>query len=278
MLVAILLPSLNRSREQARRVYCANNQHQVVLGVLQYANDERSQTLPPRRTYLKDPEANALTKPYYSRDLYFEDAPPAGQSVGPKAPHPPMGWAFNNCGVLWPRKLVKQVEIFYCPSQKSPEQRIDRADLFKEIITEADGDNRIKSSYNYNPHVEVSLRDSRTKRLSAVARSAMLNCRIYTSLGKMPAGRTVLIDNVVRESCDILKDGFYAHRMGNVGGFNLTTIGGSVNFRRSSLAVELGLQNDAMFTQHAAITKVLEEMERGLGPLGIPFSETGSGR
>ncbi len=271
LLVAVLLPSLARAREQTRRVYCANNQHQVILALLQYAEDSRSQTLPPRRTYLKDPDANMLTKPYYSRDLYFEDAPPPGQQIGPRTPHAPLPWAFNNCGVLYPRKLVKDVLVFYCPSQKSSEMTTARGDLFKMIVTEADGDNRIKSAYNYNPHVLVSGRDPRIKNAAASAIAA----RLYTTVGTMPTGRTVLIDNVARESSNILKDGFYAHRMNKVGGFNLATINGSVHFRRSQLAIDLGLSNDAMFTDHSAITRVLEEMERGLGSLGIAFGTGG---
>jgi prepilin-type N-terminal cleavage/methylation domain-containing protein/prepilin-type processing-associated H-X9-DG protein len=39
MLAALLLPSLNKAREKARRVGCANNLRQVTLGLLTYADD-----------------------------------------------------------------------------------------------------------------------------------------------------------------------------------------------------------------------------------------------
>jgi prepilin-type N-terminal cleavage/methylation domain-containing protein len=40
LLVSILLPSLNRAREQANRVKCANNLRQIGLAALMYANAE----------------------------------------------------------------------------------------------------------------------------------------------------------------------------------------------------------------------------------------------
>ncbi len=39
MLAALLLPSLNKAREKARRIGCANNLRQVTLGMLTYADD-----------------------------------------------------------------------------------------------------------------------------------------------------------------------------------------------------------------------------------------------
>jgi len=50
LLVSILLPSLNRAREQANRVKCANNLRQIGLAALMYANAEvRTGSYP--RTY-----------------------------------------------------------------------------------------------------------------------------------------------------------------------------------------------------------------------------------
>ncbi len=42
LLVAILLPSLSRAREQAKRAACASNLHQQGLGMYSYANDNRA--------------------------------------------------------------------------------------------------------------------------------------------------------------------------------------------------------------------------------------------
>src|SRR5258706_1634120 len=41
LLIAILLPSLSRAREQAKRVQCASNLRQIGLAVLGYNNDNK---------------------------------------------------------------------------------------------------------------------------------------------------------------------------------------------------------------------------------------------
>ena len=50
LLISILLPSLNRAREQANRAKCSNNLRQIALAGIMYANaDTRSGQFP--RTY-----------------------------------------------------------------------------------------------------------------------------------------------------------------------------------------------------------------------------------
>lgn len=46
LLVAILMPALNKAREQAKFVVCSSNMHQVVLGVAEYAVDNNGKLLP----------------------------------------------------------------------------------------------------------------------------------------------------------------------------------------------------------------------------------------
>jgi len=43
LLISILLPSLNRAREQANRVKCASNLRQIGQGIQMYANENRGQ-------------------------------------------------------------------------------------------------------------------------------------------------------------------------------------------------------------------------------------------
>ena len=38
LLLAILMPSLNRARSQARKIVCMSNMRQVTLGIMMYAN------------------------------------------------------------------------------------------------------------------------------------------------------------------------------------------------------------------------------------------------
>jgi prepilin-type N-terminal cleavage/methylation domain-containing protein len=51
LLVSILLPSLNRAREQANRVKCANNLRQIGLAAMMYANGEIHTGSFPRTYY-----------------------------------------------------------------------------------------------------------------------------------------------------------------------------------------------------------------------------------
>ena len=41
VLVSILLPSLNKARQQARTVACLSNLHQIGIAIQMYANDNR---------------------------------------------------------------------------------------------------------------------------------------------------------------------------------------------------------------------------------------------
>jgi prepilin-type N-terminal cleavage/methylation domain-containing protein/prepilin-type processing-associated H-X9-DG protein len=58
LLISILLPALNRAREQANRVKCSSNLRQVGLAMLMYANAERNGGFP--RVYF-DSTANSIT-------------------------------------------------------------------------------------------------------------------------------------------------------------------------------------------------------------------------
>jgi prepilin-type N-terminal cleavage/methylation domain-containing protein len=59
LLVSILLPSLNRAREQANRVKCANNLRQIGLAALMYSNGEvRTGSYP--RTYFSTTDTSCL--------------------------------------------------------------------------------------------------------------------------------------------------------------------------------------------------------------------------
>jgi len=58
LLISILLPSLNRAREQANRIKCASNLKQIGLSIMIYANENKGGGFP--RTYY-DPSSATMT-------------------------------------------------------------------------------------------------------------------------------------------------------------------------------------------------------------------------
>jgi prepilin-type N-terminal cleavage/methylation domain-containing protein/prepilin-type processing-associated H-X9-DG protein len=58
LLISILLPSLNRAREQANRVKCASNLRQIGQGIQMYANENKG-NFP--RTYFQNPASKVTT-------------------------------------------------------------------------------------------------------------------------------------------------------------------------------------------------------------------------
>ncbi len=100
LLVAILLPSLAKAREQARRGACLANFHQQAVGLSSYSGDFR-QVLPVRGGFaydLREPWAYIWPK---------KDASGA-TIVAPRV--------FVNIGALYGRYCGKDVHFYYCPS------------------------------------------------------------------------------------------------------------------------------------------------------------------
>jgi prepilin-type N-terminal cleavage/methylation domain-containing protein len=79
LLISILLPSLNRAREQANRVKCSNNLRQIALAAMMYANQEvRTGAFP--RTYYDTMGGNVIasTQGYGNPPTFANSFPTPG--------------------------------------------------------------------------------------------------------------------------------------------------------------------------------------------------------
>lgn len=113
LLISILLPALNRAREQANRVKCASNLRQIGLAMLQYANQEKSGGLP--RTIYAPAGTIDLTDSGYMVNTTTPSSPFAPAATAPGSPT-------NNPGaslflILKTQDILPDVMI--CPSSNA---------------------------------------------------------------------------------------------------------------------------------------------------------------
>lgn len=95
LLVAILLPSLARAREQARQAVCLSNLKQQGIGFGTYSADSKA-----RLPWVGRFRYSLAEGAYYIPGQGGDD------------------WLKVNNGVLYPRYIGREVEVFYCPSNK----------------------------------------------------------------------------------------------------------------------------------------------------------------
>src|SRR5258707_10083251 len=65
LLIAILLPALQKARESASTTQCASNLRQIAIGIINYANNNKGR-LPPSK-FNKSSDNGTTYKIYYNR-------------------------------------------------------------------------------------------------------------------------------------------------------------------------------------------------------------------
>jgi len=108
LLISILLPSLNRAREQANRAKCSNNLRQIALAAMMYANAEVRTGSFPRTYWDKASNLIASTQGAGSPDSF--------NSGGPG----PVG-ANNVCASFYLILKTQEItaDVFTCPSTQA---------------------------------------------------------------------------------------------------------------------------------------------------------------
>src|SRR4051812_14168773 len=109
LLIAILLPSLQKARAAALRTQCMSNQRQLVQGVIMYQNMCKGK-LPPGIASGNMGGSRCIR--YSTGDV----AEFAAWNGGKGRPAQDEGW--SNLGFLWARGIVKVGRIYYCPAHK----------------------------------------------------------------------------------------------------------------------------------------------------------------
>jgi prepilin-type N-terminal cleavage/methylation domain-containing protein len=107
LLISILLPSLNRAREQANRVKCANNLRQIALAAIMYANSDVRTGAFPRTYYNTSGTLTLDTSGYGNSQSFLSNA--AGP---PKQNNVPASFFL----ILKTQEITP--DVFICPSSQ----------------------------------------------------------------------------------------------------------------------------------------------------------------
>ena len=116
LLMAVLLPALNRAREQAKRIVCLNGLKQLTLGWMNYAeanNDRIVNGAPtgPGGACADGSGTYAAVAPINNADGHYKELPWIGPAVGA----PVLGaQCAMKTGALW--KYVQDYKIYRCPT------------------------------------------------------------------------------------------------------------------------------------------------------------------
>ncbi len=113
LLVSILLPSLRKSMELAKRSVCGANEHHIYTAMNMYLGDNSN--LPPltRQLDVRIPirSDRDLLAPWYLAPVIYHINAPGGTEPS----------QFTNFGKLYETGYADDIKLFYCPSQTHDE-------------------------------------------------------------------------------------------------------------------------------------------------------------
>ena len=132
LLMAILMPALNKVRKQARRVVCSSNMKQMCTAVVIFA-DEREGKIPPVSELPNGTWTHLQSQNHWARWFLTGDT-------------------YWNLGLLWKHEYIKDGKIFYCPSKEAFFRYEDYSDPeFPTEVNPSGGTSGVRVPYSYNP-------------------------------------------------------------------------------------------------------------------------------
>lgn len=115
LLIAILLPALSAAREAGRRSVCLNNNRQLGVGQVSYAQNHKD-WLPPHRPNIIPTGQTRFGVPHPLAFSGVISIWESGATGGAPAPQDQYLLGFQGHGVLWGLDYISDARILYCPS------------------------------------------------------------------------------------------------------------------------------------------------------------------
>lgn len=183
ILAGMLLPTLGRAKERAKRITCANHLRQIGLSIALYA-DEQNDRIPPCQW--TDTDTAYVDRTY---NLYEGTISATGA---------------RNIGYLWETKTLSNPKLFYCLSgvnvkagadpyllERSYEAYLNKATLEWPVFN---GNNRVRSGYSYFPQSGSRTLSSRT----VASKPAFTPPALATKATELTANYAITSDQLYR--------------------------------------------------------------------------------
>ncbi len=112
LLISILLPSLSKARESAKRTACASNLRQIGMAIVMYANDNKA--------WLPAMYQSPTASPPNYRIVFSDTTAVINNGLGLLLPHP---WVQGSRA-----KYLPNPNVLFCPSDRNITNRPDTID------------------------------------------------------------------------------------------------------------------------------------------------------
>ncbi len=176
ILIALLLPSLNRAREQAKQVVCMSNLRQIAMGYNLYAGENRGWY----PVSIDDPTfygSFVHWRGYYGDEWARQN----GFSTAPRQMNP----AYNRCvpTMIAPRYIMP--EVFFCPSNQPIDGQTMDFEFWRSFAAFLDDGTKTAAQWQTETGVHVSNPGNRSISYHMPSRGGPRNSGILRFIGPL---------------------------------------------------------------------------------------------